>query len=106
MRESAILHRCMLRLTEVGCRVFRNNVGAFEAADGRFVRFGLCVGSSDLIGWTPDGRFLAVECKGPHGVVTPEQQRFIDAVNHAGGLGLVARDAEVAVAAVLRFSHR
>lgn len=96
----------MLRLTEIGCRVFRNNVGQLQTPDGRWVRYGLAVGSSDLIGWTPDGRFLAVECKGPRGVVTPEQQRFLDAVNDAGGLGLVARDVDVVVAAVLRFSHR
>lgn len=106
MRESAILHRCMLRLTEVGCRVFRNNVGQLQTPDGRWVRYGLAVGSSDLIGWTPDGKFLAVECKGPRGVVTPEQQRFLDAVNDAGGLGLIARDEDAVVAAVLRFSHR
>jgi len=106
VRESAILHQCMLRLTEVGCRVFRNNVGQLATPDGRWVRYGLTVGSSDLIGWTPDGKFLAVECKGPRGVVTPEQQRFLDAVNEAGGLGIIGRDADDVVARVLRFSHR
>lgn len=106
MRESEVLHKCMLRLTEIGCRVFRNQVGQYALRDGRFLRSGLCVGSSDLIGWTPCGRFLAVETKSPGGRVTVEQQRFIDAVNQAGGLGMAVWSADDAVARVLRFSHQ
>ena len=127
MRESAILHRCMLRLTEIGCRVFRNNVA--QAWVGKVVRVsrptvvtlepgdvllrnarplhaGLTVGSGDLIGWTPTGRFLSVETKTTTGRVTPEQIRFQEAVNLAGGVGVVARSEDEAVQAVLRFSHR
>ncbi|ABB56758.1 VRR-NUC domain-containing protein [Synechococcus elongatus] len=83
-------------------RLWRNNVGTCKAADGRFVRFGLCPGSSDLIGLTrvtitPDmvgqtiALFTAIEVKTPTGRVTPEQQSFIDFVQRSGGRAGVAR---------------
>ncbi len=86
-------------------RLFRNNVGTCKAADGRFVRFGLCPGSSDLIGLksvtiTPDmvgqrvALFCAVEVKTPRGRVTDEQQRFLDFVQRSGGLAGVARSTD------------
>lgn len=34
---------------------------------------------------------IAIELKGPKGVVTPAQQLFIDRVNAAGGLAFVAK---------------
>ncbi len=86
-------------------RLFRNNVGTCTTADGRFVRFGLCPGSSDLIGLksvtvTPDmvgktiALFVAVEVKTPRGRVTDEQQRFLDFVQRSGGCAGVARSVE------------
>jgi hypothetical protein len=36
----------------LGGRVFRNNVGEYKVGD-RYIRYGLCPGSSDIIGWTP-----------------------------------------------------
>ena len=50
-------------------------------------------GVSDIIG-CKDGRFLAIEIKTAAGRVTPHQQRFIDRVNAAGGIGFVARSLE------------
>ena len=47
-------------------------------------------GVSDLIGWT-QGRFVAIEVKGPRGRVTDEQAAFIDLVRRSGGLAGVAR---------------
>jgi hypothetical protein len=77
-------------------RLFRNNVGMAWTRDGTPVRYGLCPGSADLIGWTVrDGVavFTAVEVKTPRGVVSPEQRVFLDAVRDAGGIALVARGA-------------
>lgn len=65
-------------------------------------QFGLCVGSSDLIGWkqitiTPEmvGKtvavFTAIEVKTETGRLREEQCKFIDAVRRAGGLAGVAR---------------
>lgn len=71
--ETTIVHRIMLALTEVGSRIFRNQVGkAYQGKaerithsgtypcnpgdvilrNARMVTTGLTVGSSDLIGWT------------------------------------------------------
>ena len=115
MSESAVMHTIMLALSASGATIFRNNVGAVKASDGRFIRFGLCPGSSDLIGFmpvtiTPDmvGRkvalFLAVEAKAPGGHTDIErkaaQDRFIDAVLAAGGLAGYARTAEQALGVI------
>lgn len=72
-----------------GIVLFRNNTGQYEAAPGRWVRFGLTTGSSDFIGWRTVGglaQFVAIECKAPGKKATPEQQQFIDRVNASGGL--------------------
>jgi len=71
----------------------------------RFTRYGLCKGSSDIIGIvrqevysdTPPygerfhGIFLAIEVKAERGRVSVEQQQFIDLVNRRGGVAGVAR---------------
>lgn len=84
-------------LVAAGVRLFRNQVGRFQTKEGRWVTTGLCVGSSDLIGWTGTGRFLAVEVKTPTGRTTPEQEAFIAAVRKSGGIAFVARSAEEAI---------
>ena len=86
--------------------LWRNNVGTLQDRHGRYVTFGLEVGSSDLIGYqtltiTPDmvgqqiAVFLAVEGKREAGgVVSSRQGRFIDRVKIAGGRAGVARSVE------------
>ena len=83
--------------------MFRNNTGMFLTLDGkRKTQAGLGKGTSDLIGWetllitadmvgTRIARFVAVEGKVKNGKLSPEQQKFIDAVNRAGGKGIVVR---------------
>jgi hypothetical protein len=88
-----------------GLRLFRNNVGVAELKDGRRLRYGLAVGSSDLVGWVPVtvrpehvgtvlARFLAVEVKSATGRPTAEQLNFLDAVRQAGGIATIARSTE------------
>ena len=83
-------------------RLFRNNVGVCEFPDGSRVAYGLCPGSSDLIGFqtiriAPEmvghrlARFVAIEVKGPSGRPTDAQHRFIEAVGRAGGIAILAR---------------
>ena len=96
--ERVTLSECLLALSAAGCIVWRNNTGVLSDRNGRPVRFGLCVGSSDIIGIAPDGRFLAVEVKAATGKASDAQQRFIAAVRKAGGRAGVARSAEHAVA--------
>ena len=97
--EANILNDCMIALSAAGCLVWRNNTGALpdRTGSGRIVKFGLCRGGSDIVGITPDGRFLAVECKTATGRATPDQIRFIDAVNWHGGRAGIARSAQEAV---------
>jgi hypothetical protein len=99
--EHVVQNQIRLALGRGVARLFRNNTGALKDAAGRLVRYGLCTGSSDLIGWrtttiTPDmvgqqvAVFVAIEVK-DKGRPTPEQMQFIAAVRAAGGLAGVAR---------------
>lgn len=94
-------------------RLFRNNVGMAETSDGRVVRFGLCKGSSDLVGWksvavTPDmvGKrvavFIALEVKAGKGRTTEAQRAFLDRVAVDGGIAGVARSVGEAEALLCR----
>jgi hypothetical protein len=94
--------------------LFRNNTGtAFQGkravinsrpiiTEPRQITFGLCVGSSDLIGWTetivtPDmvgekiAIFTAVEVKNEKGKASKEQLKFLQAVRNAGGIARLTR---------------
>lgn len=90
MSESAIMREIQMTVSKLGHRVFRNNVGFATTRNGCNITYGLCVGSSDLIGWTSAGRFLAIEVKTKKGVLRTEQIKFLDAVNKSGGIGFVA----------------
>jgi hypothetical protein len=73
---------------------------------GRPLHAGLCVGSSDLIGYRQvDGlaQFVALEVKSPTGRPTKEQGLFIDHIQAAGGLAGIARSVDDA-AAILRLT--
>ena len=99
----------MLDGSKLGIRLFRNTVGSYELKDGRWLTSGLCVGSSDLIGYLPVvvteamvGRtvavFVAVEAKGPRGRVRKEQQMFIDAVRRNGAIGVITHEPDLSAA--------
>lgn len=96
--ENTVTNACMLALSAAGCMVWRNNTGRLFDRSGRPISFGLCVGSSDLIGICPDGAFLAVECKTSLGQPTQAQLNFIAAVQRCGGRAGVARSGAEAVA--------
>lgn len=82
--EGDIQRECMIELSKLGAIVWRNNTGVHRA-EGRYIRYGLCVGSSDIIG-IYNGRFLAVEVKKPNKKPTKRQLTFIDTVNAHGGI--------------------
>lgn len=110
MTEAAIQQQVRLALARAGAVAFRNNVGQYtDPKTGRPIRYGLGVGSSDLIGWTPVvvtpdmvgktvALFTAVEVKTQSGRPTDAQLNFIAQVLKAGGLAGIARSAEEAVA--------
>lgn len=103
-KESNILKRVQVAMTDLGARVFRNNVGVARY-EGAVVKYGLCKGSSDLIGWVPleitsahVGKrlavFVAIEVKTPTGRVSKDQANFLAHVAEAGGIAIVARRPE------------
>lgn len=85
------MRQIQIEASKRGARLFRNNVGLFKTSDGRSVRTGLATGSSDLIGWTKTGRFLAVEVKSASGKVSKAQMQFMEAVRRAGGISACCR---------------
>lgn len=127
MTPSDLHRRIMLAYGAGDSRLFRNNtglgwVGAVVPVEGgilirspRPLHAGLCVGSSDLIGWhsrvitqADVGRriaqFLAIEAKTGKARPTAQQRAFIAAVLGAGGLAGVARGVDD-VDRILRPDH-
>ena len=134
MSEHVIQQRILLACGRGPTRLFRNNVGtgwagqatkvtpgnlrgvaaALRPGDvvirqGRPLHAGLCVGSSDLIGWrlrviTPEmvgqriAQFVAIEVKSETGRTTPQQDQFLSQIQGAGGCGGVARSVDAATA--------
>lgn len=95
MNETNILQLCRLSASECGCIVFRNNVGKLEDKNGRWVTFGLCVGSGDLIGIRKsDGKFISIEIKMPGKKLSPGQVNFMNAVIGAGGIAGICSSPE------------
>lgn len=106
-KETAKSSELLLDATQKDIILHRNNVGACESADGRYIQYGVGIGipgqrPSDFIGFTrvtitPDmvGKtvaiFTAVEAKKegwgkPTNKREREQKAFIDSVNREGGI--------------------
>ena len=107
LREQEIQQRIRLACGHGPVRLWRNNTGALVDQQGRFVRFGLCKGSSDLIGLrsleiTPElvgqrlAQFVALEIKTGSGTVSSEQRAFLRLVEELGGVSAVCRSVEEA----------
>lgn len=105
--EQQIQQAIRLKLSKGRTRLFRNNSGALRDERGQLVRYGLCSGSADLIGFqqvtiTPDmvgqslAVFTAIEVKSPTGRPTAEQEAFLAMVTHFGGRAGIARSIEEA----------
>lgn len=113
-REHSVQAAIMREFNHGDMRLYRNNVGmAFagkpEKRNGVTsirnaypVRYGLAVGSADLIGYrmvtvTPDmvGKklavFVSVEAKDDKGRARPEQVAWCEQIKRAGGIAVVAR---------------
>lgn len=98
MSESKLMRDIMEKLSNGAVRLFRNNVGVIQFPNGTYLRYGLCNGSSDLIGWrsitiTPEmvGKqvaiFTALEIKdGPKKRATKEQVGFLTTARSAGSI--------------------
>lgn len=88
-RESKLMREIQIKASKQGSRLFRNNIG-FCTCRGRKIRYGVGgKGGSDLIGWTKEGKFLAIEVK-IDSPTTKEQAAFLNAVIKSGGVGFIA----------------
>lgn len=98
MSESQIQDAIRLVLGRIpGLVLWRNNSGTAER-HGRHIKFGVGnPGGADLIGLY-NGRFVAAEIKTPIGRLNPEQKRFRDLVEKLGGIYIVLRSPEEALA--------
>lgn len=107
--EAKILRAVHVKMSTLGVRLFRNTIGRFVNADGRWINYGLVnPGGSDLIGWrqvkiTHDmvgltiAQFTAVEVKSASGRLSQHQEAFIEAVNKAGGFAICVRSVDESV---------
>lgn len=106
--ERDVLQEIRLELgREPDLTLWRNSTGVTvelgAAGDRRTIRYGLAVGSSDLIGiLAPSGRLVALEIKSSTGRVTSEQVQFLEVVRRRGGFGAVVRSVDEARAALER----
>ena len=126
MSEHITQQRILLACGSGSVRLWRNNVGTGWAGQatkvttgnlraiaaglrpgdvvirqGRPLHAGLCVGSSDLIGYRQvDGvaQFVALEVKSANGRPTAQQVQFLDHITGAGGCAGVVRSVDDASA--------
>lgn len=73
--------------------MWSNQTGAIKSASGRFQRYGL-IGSSDILGLTPDGQFFAAEIKTGKAVQNKHQKAFQRAVERRSGIYFIVRSIE------------
>lgn len=99
------------RIARPDVRMWRNNVGVYQYANGKFLRYGLCNGSSDFVGLhsliiKPEhvGKrvavFLAIESKARGKDAEEHQETWLREVMDAGAIAGVARNADEADALI------
>lgn len=92
--ESSIQNKIRGAVNASGvARLFRNNVGE---TPGTHIKYGLAVGSGDLIGLRNDGRFVSIEVKKPGGRSSPAQLAWIKTITDLGGLAGIAHNVDEA----------
>lgn len=98
--ETPIQNRIMIALSlELGALVTRVNCGRFRQLKGEGIVQGAPTGTADLLVCV-GGRYFAVEVKTPEGKQTKEQRDFQRAVEARGGVYLLVRSPQDAVAQV------
>ena len=122
MLEKGVTNQVLLAMSKLGTRLLRNNTGTAyrgevkRLTDGsvlirnpQLIKFGLCKGGADYIGWhplkiTPEmvGRtyaiYVAAEMKRTKGGrLSDDQKNFLEQVRSAGGMAGVANSVEAAL---------
>lgn len=102
MRETDILRAVQLAASDRGWRLFRNNVGLCRYPK---LRFGLCKGSPDLVGWRSVivthemvgckvAIFVGREIKAKNGITSKAQADFLKQLILDGGDGKITRSVD------------
>ncbi len=76
-------------LTSKGALAWRNNTGAYKPDDKRFIRYGTR-GSGDIFA-VYRGKFYSIEVKTGSDWVRDSQDEWMDKVEAAGGIAVIAR---------------
>jgi hypothetical protein len=121
--EAEIKAEIRVELSKAGVVVWDQSCGTAVGSGGTMISYGLCRGSSDLIGIRKcDGRFVAIEVKSADGMRKHrlamarcsgkkccltiserhafEQQKFLELVHASGGLSGFASSVEDAIGIV------
>jgi len=99
--ESTVQSEVMIKVSQLGHRIWRNNVGVAVDKSGRHIRYGLCnsstqlnsrLKSSDLIGiHGVTGQLISIECKREGWKYTGSEReiaqlRWIELIIQMGGI--------------------
>jgi hypothetical protein len=99
--ETQVLKACLDYLRIKGHLAYRINNGAFQTKNGGYVRCTDTPGVPDILGFTIDGRGLAVEVKSDKGKLSKAQETQKAAIIERGGLYVLARRIEDLISAGL-----
>jgi hypothetical protein len=88
--EGKVQKACWTWLLQHQVFCWRNNTGSFAIEGGGYFKAGL-IGSADIIGLLPTGRFLAVECKSQDGRQSESQKEFQEHIEQNKGLYILVR---------------
>lgn len=96
MTETQLVRSCIEYLNMKGHYVWRNNTGATRLSytdkkgniSNRILRSGIR-GSSDILGISKDGMFIAIECKVGRNKPTEMQINFLRQITDRGGIAQV-----------------
>lgn len=88
--EGVIINACIDMLFKLGCYVWRNNTGAWKPEGSKRPLYYGKKGSGDILGITPTGRFICVECKSGKNKQQESQLEFQRNIEQKNGLYILA----------------
>ena len=114
MTETEMMKLIQVEASRLGLRLFRNNCGVAFNRENIPIRFGLCPGSSDLIGFTQVkitesmvgenvAIFTAIEVKSQTGKLSKEQAAFLANIDAVGGIAVLARSESDLIEAIKKY---
>lgn len=93
MKETQLVHNIIDYLNYRQYFVQRTNSGSvrFKDSSGRsnFIKLAHA-GTSDITGCTPDGKFIAIECKIGRNKPTALQEAYLEEIKKRGGIAIIA----------------